>query len=180
MSKVDIDKVAKEIHKTAKGSGFWDEERNKGEMLMLILSELAEALEEHRGSKSLFYLNYLGKPEGIITELADAAIRILDTVYSEWDETRHGTMAGHFKTEMKSQLALRGSRDQYVIGENFAENLLRASGFVVKAETNIMWLLSALVYIDRLAMSLESDLWDIARKKMEYNKTRPYKHGKKY
>lgn len=35
-------------HQVAKDKGFWEEERNKPEMLMLIVSELAEALEALR------------------------------------------------------------------------------------------------------------------------------------
>jgi hypothetical protein len=180
VNKVNIDDLAKEIHLTAKASGFWDEDRNMGEMLMLIVSELAESLEEHRDSKSNFYLSYTGKPEGIVVELADAAIRILDTLYSQWDGVRHGYMRTHFKAEMKTQLSLKGGRDQYIVGENFGENLLRACSFVVRADQNIMWLIAALVYIDRVAMSLNMSLWETAEKKMEYNKTRPYKHGKNY
>ncbi len=180
--KVNLDWLAAEINETAKASGFWDTERNMGEMLMLIISELAEALEEHRTNKSLFYLSYTGKPEGIITELADAAIRILDTIYSQWEEPRHGYIRTHFKEEMKKQLMLATSktREHYVVGDNFGENLFRASAFVVKAGANPMWLIPALVYIDRMALALGGDLWDVARKKMEYNKTRPYKHGKEY
>ena len=180
MNKVHIDDLAKEIHLTAKASGFWDEERNMGEMLMLIVSELAEALEEHRDNKSLFYRNYLGKPEGIIIELADAAIRILDTVYSEWDTVRHGLIRTHVKSEMKSQLSLGVKQNKYTVGDNFAENLLRATAFVLRGEQNVMWLVAALVYLDRLAISLQADLWDAVDLKMEFNKTRPYKHGKAY
>lgn len=42
----------KEAHKTAKEKGFWDNgERNLGELLMLVVSELGEALEAHRNGK---------------------------------------------------------------------------------------------------------------------------------
>jgi NTP pyrophosphatase (non-canonical NTP hydrolase) len=36
------------IYKNARDKGFWDQERNIGEALMLIVTELAEALETHR------------------------------------------------------------------------------------------------------------------------------------
>ena len=35
-------------HSIAKEKGFWDKERNIGEALMLIVTELAEAMEAHR------------------------------------------------------------------------------------------------------------------------------------
>jgi NTP pyrophosphatase (non-canonical NTP hydrolase) len=37
-----------QAHEMAKSKGFWDGERNKPEMLMLVVSELAEALEALR------------------------------------------------------------------------------------------------------------------------------------
>jgi NTP pyrophosphatase (non-canonical NTP hydrolase) len=48
---MDIKKVSKEIYTTAKKKGFWDTERNTGELLMLVTSELGEALEAHRTGK---------------------------------------------------------------------------------------------------------------------------------
>ena len=46
-----MDKLIKECHKIAKSKGFWDNPRNVGEMLMLITSELGEAMEAHRKGK---------------------------------------------------------------------------------------------------------------------------------
>ena len=43
-----INELCKSTHQNAKDKGFWDKERNIGELLMLINSELAEALEAHR------------------------------------------------------------------------------------------------------------------------------------
>jgi NTP pyrophosphatase (non-canonical NTP hydrolase) len=87
-------------------------ERNMGEMLMLQVSELAEALEEHRNCNPVHYYKakFEGreivvtydsdidlwrdsrgkpmprgvkvKPEGLAVEFADCLIRILDTMHS--------------------------------------------------------------------------------------------------
>lgn len=76
--------------------GFWPEKadpsdvlfpyRNFGEMLMLMTSELSEALEEDREGKTYVYTDpRTGKPEGIAVELADAVIRIFDTLASMLD-----------------------------------------------------------------------------------------------
>lgn len=46
-----IDDLAVIIHQIAREHGFWDKERNLGEMLMLATSELAECLEEDRAGR---------------------------------------------------------------------------------------------------------------------------------
>jgi hypothetical protein len=43
-----INKLAEEIHANAKNKGFFDTEKNIGEMLCLIHSEVSEALEADR------------------------------------------------------------------------------------------------------------------------------------
>jgi hypothetical protein len=43
-----INKLSKEIHQNAKDKGFYDNEKNIGEMLCLIHSEVTEALEADR------------------------------------------------------------------------------------------------------------------------------------
>jgi len=46
-----INKLAQEVHKNAKDKGFFDDEKNTGEMLCLIHSEVSEALEADRKDK---------------------------------------------------------------------------------------------------------------------------------
>jgi NTP pyrophosphatase (non-canonical NTP hydrolase) len=55
-------------HGIAKSKGFWDKERNTGEALMLIVTELAEAMEAHRKAD----------PDNFREELADTFIRLFD------------------------------------------------------------------------------------------------------
>ncbi|MBU1067374.1 hypothetical protein KKE60_06275 [Patescibacteria group bacterium] len=63
----------KECHKIAKEKGFWSKDRNVGEMLMLVVSELGEALEAHRNNR----FDLLQK-DGFPDELADVFIRMFD------------------------------------------------------------------------------------------------------
>ena len=88
-----LNELARQINDNARSKGFWDGDRNMGEMLMLAVSELAEALEEHRAGQPAEYVpdhhHAAGwdcdgqcKPEGVAVELADCIIRCLDTMYS--------------------------------------------------------------------------------------------------
>lgn len=107
-----LDGLAERIHKIAVSHGFWPPEgRNFGEMMALIMSEAAEALEQHRIGNPAFYYTakldgedlpvYHGedgdiyfeatnarvpkgarlKPEGAVVELADCVIRCFDTMH---------------------------------------------------------------------------------------------------
>lgn len=46
-----LNESARIIHENNKAKGFWDNDRNEGEMLMLIVTELGEAMEAHRKGK---------------------------------------------------------------------------------------------------------------------------------
>jgi NTP pyrophosphatase (non-canonical NTP hydrolase) len=85
-----LNDLCKEAHKLARSKGWYDTkdgERNVGELIALIHSELSEALEEFREPStrlnSIYYIidNDIPqnkKPEGYAIEIADAIIRIAD------------------------------------------------------------------------------------------------------
>ena len=66
-------------HAIAVSKGWWEEERNIGELLALIHSEVSEALEEWRDGYALDEIRWdKDKPLGFSTELADILIRVAD------------------------------------------------------------------------------------------------------
>lgn len=104
--------LAEKVSRTAHEHGWWETqspghlpgavvttpiERNMGEMLMLMVSELAEGMESVRADEPFLWYDYgnnledgflemdpevdgiLGKPCGLASEFADTIIRILDT-----------------------------------------------------------------------------------------------------
>lgn len=54
----------------------WNVERSEAEWAILAVTEIAEAFEEWRNGKPLYY-KVDGKPEGLAAEYADTLIRIL-------------------------------------------------------------------------------------------------------
>lgn len=94
---MQIKETAAAIHQINKEKGFWDKPRNTGELLMLVTSELAEALEADRNDRhaDTFDLNdlFITGSDSINNfksvfekdikdtfedEIADAVIRLFD------------------------------------------------------------------------------------------------------
>lgn len=94
-----INELAREIHENAKSKGFYEEEKNIGELLCLIHSEVSEALEADREDSHTDWDNFNAelkaqKSEGyrdawktsfdlhvkdtFEDELADIMIRVMD------------------------------------------------------------------------------------------------------
>jgi hypothetical protein len=190
-------RLAKEINANARAKGFWDEERNFGEMLMLAISELSEAREQHRsGNPYLWFfhaedclhapLNQIldlwperegcicnVKPEGIAVEIADCAIRLMDTLYSIEPDIDNLVEAyvddyGYDKMPENFGHALAG------ICRNIANGLGKMRSF------RQMCLTVALDQCVYLMKRYTEDPEKIIRLKMDYNATRPHKHGKAY
>ena len=63
-----LNELSRLCHRIAVEKGFWDDKRNIGEALMLIVTELAEAMEAHR----------IQDEANFREEIADSFIRLLD------------------------------------------------------------------------------------------------------
>ena len=70
-----LNALASDIYQQNKDVGWWDGERNKGELIALMHSELSEALEALRKDQKDDHLTHRS---GVEVELADTVIRILD------------------------------------------------------------------------------------------------------
>jgi NTP pyrophosphatase (non-canonical NTP hydrolase) len=68
--------IAAAVQEIAVSKGWWKGDRNNGELLMLMVSELSEALEglRHGNPPS----EHIGEFSAVEEELADVVIRIMD------------------------------------------------------------------------------------------------------
>jgi NTP pyrophosphatase (non-canonical NTP hydrolase) len=131
--KMNIKEIAVEIHQTNCKNGFWDdkEKKNIGEVLMLCVSELAEALEADRKGKH-----------------ADTShIDVMESKGYTWDDSKISFTTA-FQQDVKDTFE-----------DEIADTVIRL--------------------LD-LSEGLGIDIEKHIRLKLEYNKTRPHKHGKKY
>ena len=192
-----IDELIKKAHAQAKSMGWWDEPRNTGELLMLIVSECGEALEAHRSgrmgdlqqfdaryperncqlseeaSMSLFrnaFEDYI--KDSFSDELADIVIRIADLagahVLSLPVPDKVEQLAGVFSHKNVGNALLGVVRSVSSVG-NFDNTA-----------SDEERLAAAIIGVFSIAADHNIDLWRHIELKLAYNLTRGRKHGKAY
>ena len=189
-----FNELAKEAHQTAVEHGFWEPEPTFGELVALMHSELSEALEEWRAGRPMVWKEceldgepcdkvtcdckqcngaYLhDKPEGIAVELADCIIRIFDFLGSTSVDI-DGIIERKKNTPIEAP-------------DNFGDLIARlhldlslAYDTKYRKTVSVMKLIFCIMRIQKWAEKNGVDLLPIIREKMDYNKTRPYRHGGK-
>lgn len=173
----DLNELSKEVFNINKAKGFHDEYISNETLLMLVITELSEAVEAHRKDKRAnvesfdFGINDVGADfieafeycikDTIEDELADTVIRLLD-------------LAGLREIRITTDV-----HNKTYIG-TFPENIYdilrtftRPNGLGIK--------ISVLIRdIEDLCIQMEIDLWMHVNLKLLYNQTRPHKHNKVY
>jgi len=192
-----LNRYAKDCHQRAVAKGFWDEPHSVGHYLMLVISELSEAVEADRIGKwakldhdTIDTLQRIaGAPyaqeflrevkDRVEDEIADAVIRLLDLL--GWMLKTKRT------TEILTESDLSkvyGILDTPRPGEELTLLLLR-----IVADTSGYWrlgllrekgILYAIKSLEQLCDHLGIDLMTHIELKLKYNATRPALHGKKY
>lgn len=187
---LDLNKMIKEIHDNAVAHGFWEGGRNLALTRSLIHSEWSEALEEYRAGRPMFWrkcrapqeikscCRYEGKceemegckfggdyiypkPEGIAVELLDGVIRILDLMGAYGDHYEYGD----------------GIPD--TILEYDLPEIVDLLHTITSDFCNLKSMCRAVAITTRWLESQGVDWEALLLMKHEYNKSRPYLHGKK-
>lgn len=176
---MNLNDLRDRAYKTACDKGFHDVKLSNEHFLMLVITELSEAVEaDRKGEKADvegmqetidaggfcagFFEDYI--KDTVEDELADAAIRLLD-------------LAGLISVDVElddiyiEELSL-------IDDETFTEAIYNIIRYAQNGSRNTI--IQTLEGIFGLAMKLDINLkWHIEQK-MKYNETRPRKHGKEY
>lgn len=84
-----LSELSEFCHAIAVEKGFWDDKRNMGEALMLIVTELAEAMEAYRKQDQ----------DNFKEEIADVFIRLFD-------------LCGGFDIDIEEEIAKKSARNK--------------------------------------------------------------------
>lgn len=182
----NMNELIANIHANSKAHGWWETDRPFYETIALIHSEWSEALEEYRaGRPNVWYgeteINgaKVAKPEGIAVELIDGVIRILDLF------GRRETDFDGFAVLGDTVLSLNEQEEADICKATLPEFIgilhVMTSSACLHEDTDagMMDLLRAVgavtVYVQNV---LHVDPLETLNNKHDFNKLRPYKHGK--
>ena len=175
--------LQKEAHAIAKDHGWWDEERSFGDLIALVHSELSEALEAYRLHELETWPSQDGEiPLGVPFELADVVIRVADM--AEWYGVDLDVVVAMTRDRRKEDhpwAPNEGSFSDWIaechelLGQAYWWKHEQQLSRVVWVE----WLGSLIHNVYQMAAHYGIDLDAAIEAKMEYNRTRSYRHGGK-
>lgn len=169
---MDFNKLAQEINQINQEKGFNDSNNSPLETIAKIHSEIGEATEQVMYRTAPIWYGEDGKPEGEYVEICDASIRTLGYLayrnYSfvlqyvsilRFNRNFEAHNYLHFHLTQTTDVYRRKGDGQYFL--------------------NILFEFVFLCHQYLLQKYPEIDFEKTMREKIEYNKTRPYRHGNK-
>lgn len=197
----NINELIERAHSQAKAMGWWDDERNTGELLMLIVSECGEALEAHRMGKRADLVAFEAELRPTLAYLNGDSIRFRQQAESSaFKEVFLSHIKDTFEDELADiviriadymgHLGVRSDASQVendilheLLSDNIGECLFAISGCLHKywSSGNAATSLDPMIeHVFALARKYNIDLWKHVDLKLAYNLTRGQKHGKAY
>lgn len=187
---VNLQELAAKVHDNAVKHGWWENHPSDEHCLMLVISELAEAIEADRKGRmaNAAWFEQMINQTPSCHEAATCEER-----YAYWFETYiKDTLQDELADTVIRLLDLAGAHGYNVFRSFITRNdLTRQRAFtenvweIVQVVTNSnipvsVRVILSIEMVDVLANTYGFNLWWYVEKKMEYNINRPYKHGKKY
>ena len=200
METIDLNELKERAYKCACNHGFHDEELSDEHFLALVITELSEAIEADRNgvkdrtelfkkrlehsvtyngpdkkeSNKLFCSLYEADIRGTVAEeLADTFIRLLDLF----------GLKNRFLDESGFDEETIQDYSETYKDKSFAESIFYIEEQLIKNKheiTSCVFPEIILLEILGFAEHLGIDLFYYIKLKIQYNESRPYRHGKKY
>lgn len=169
---VDLKALALELHEAAVEKGFWDVENAHIKHIAKMHSELSEAVQADRAGIMYEVEREGAKPEGVVAELADFTMMLLDLFAALNAELPEGSPSEWMTEPVEESELLKFDLPTMVcaLHSELCDAVYNAGQAHKMLVMPYAWL-HARGY----------DLWEIIRRKMEYNKhNRGYLHGRNY
>lgn len=190
-----LNKLRDDAYDCACKHGFHDTEQTDEHYLMLVISEIGEAINADRKNHKLYSkkileklpkVDYTKESKELYTMVFDVSIK--DTFEDEMSDIviRLLDLAGLRKVNLndlqeilineKLNIVLKGSE-----GKSLTQLLYDTTGTLCIPKMNITnRIFGAMGAIFAIAHKYKIDLWKHIELKMKYNELRPYKNGKEY
>lgn len=176
--------AAEEVRQVNVEKGWFEDDRPMEADVALLITEISEAMDAYRrwrfedATAALAVVDDdivwedeqpLPKPEGVGSELADVMVRLLDLAVRRqvdlalvYDRRAITSSPGDFITGLNhlTELAIKMAKAQ--------------QGLLLTAYAQRFWLM-----LEEVAEQAGIDLWGEFVRKVEYNRTRPHRHGGK-
>ncbi len=169
---MDLKALQREAHSIALSKGWWDEERTFGDLIADVHLGLSKGLEAYRSG------NIDGHAFGVASELADVVIRVADMA-----EHYHWALDAVPIPEPEDWMEFSPAKsfgDWIGLCHIHASDALIAAWMPPERFTSPLVSLNLVVRtVQRMAAHYGINLDAAIEAKMEYNRTRPYRHGGK-